>query len=224
MPPSLLACWQCDAENGDSPSSNQPNSRVAKVSLAFAVQTLTRSPPVRGRAHSSTSATLLLRPRWPKPRGVSLERAVMGRVGAPHQPAIVLGVAGLKAKQAAIVCGNVDSAFGHGRLEQDGRPDVDAPKHLARVGGHAKDLAGGRANEGLAVDQRGRRGQAIGLLVLLLLVQVLFPDYLFARGINALQSVAHRAVQLAVVNEWLGTLIRPDAANRAFAKVAHRLA
>src|SRR5262249_14450513 len=108
--------------------------------------------------------------------------------------------------------------------KQNLRSDIDAPEHLSGVCGQAIDPASGRADERLAVYQRGRRRQAIGLLAFLLLVQVPFPDDFFTLGIDALQSVAHGTVQVAVVDKWLGALVRPDAANRALAEVAHRLA
>ncbi len=86
---------------------------------------------ITGSACSNSSTCLRLADRIA--RIVSIEPAVVGCVCAPHEPAVVVRVAGLETNQAARIGPNVDSPVGDGRLENDGLANRDAPEFCARI-------------------------------------------------------------------------------------------
>ena len=80
----------------------------------------------------------------------------MGRVGAPHEPAVVVGITGFEADQAAGVGANVNATAGHRGLEDHRLADGDAPEFLAVRRGEAMHHALEGPEKELAVDDRGR--------------------------------------------------------------------
>src|SRR6202022_1733214 len=83
---------------------------------------------------------------------------IMGRVAAPHIPAGILGIAGLKANEASLGSGHENPAVDDGGLELDRLADFGFPKHLACFDGKAKYFTGRGSQENLVIDN-GRRRQ-----------------------------------------------------------------
>src|SRR5262249_8763948 len=137
--------------------------------------------------------------------GPLLRQAIMTRAGAPHQPAIVLRVAGLQTKQAALAGRDINPALGHRGWEDDRLPEVDAPQLHAMPGRQTVYLAIDGADEHFAVHNHRRRQHTVEQLALALLLVVrlddLEPGNLLCLRIDALQRVAHCTVEASVGKE-----------------------
>src|SRR6516225_9624678 len=76
-----------------------------------------------------------------------LSLPIMGRRSAPHEPTVVLRIAGFQAEQVAGCGGNIDAPLGNGRLENDGLADRNGPESFAGIRGQAKYSAIGGAEK-----------------------------------------------------------------------------
>ena len=112
---------------------------------------VTRRNPVSPR--NRVSEYLRVRPDAASPLWAAL---------APHisQPSSAASPVS-QAVQAAGAGRHVHPAAGHRRLEHDRLAQRQRPQHLARLGRQAVQVAVGRAQEHLAVDQRRRRQHAV---------------------------------------------------------------